>query len=236
MRLSEFGTDISLDITPDMVLRGQGANPVVTAKRRPVLLEYAKLAIEEGMALLSPKIVECTFKVIKTNHNWIFLENNSLIGNRFLRQELGSAQKISLIICTVGCAIDEKVSALYHSDPVLSLAFDGFGIAAIEALNVYACETIGRRAEEEGLYTSLPYSPGMIEWSLEIGQKQIFSILQPEPLIVRLTSSFQMIPKKSTSLVIGIGIGFDQDNRQTCDLCAMRRTCRYKQKGGHRDG
>ncbi len=225
-----FSAVISLDITPDMVLRGQGADPAIITNRKPILLENAKRAIQEGMALLSPKIVERTFEVIKTNHNRIYLENNFLIESRFLARELASARKISFIVCTIGSAIEEKVSALYRLDPVLSLAFDGFGIAAIEALAVYACETVGRRTKEEDLCTtSIPYSPGMIEWPLAKGQSQIFSILQPDPLVVRLTSSFQMIPKKSTSMIIGIGTGFKYNDREACDFCAARQTCRYRQ-------
>ncbi|NPV75489.1 MAG: hypothetical protein HPY59_03850 [Anaerolineae bacterium] len=223
-----FAAAISLDITPEMVLRGQGANPAIITNRKPVLLENAERAIQEGMALLSPKIIERTIEVIKISHDRIYLENNLLIENRFITRELSSAGRISFIICTIGSAIEEKVSALYRSDPVLSLAFDGFGTAAIEALAAFACETVRIRAKEEDLCISIPYSPGMIEWPLEKGQNQIFSILQPDPLVVRLTPSFQMIPKKSMSMIIGIGTGFNHNDRQTCDFCAARQTCRYR--------
>jgi len=222
-------TAISLKITPDMVLRGQGADPVIIANRSPVLLETAKRAVREGMPLLSPKIVEQTFDVIKTNHNHVYLNNNCSIESRFIAQELASACKISFTVCTIGNAIEEKVSSLFRADPVLSLAFDGFGIAAVETLVLYAREIIERKADKEGLCTSIPFSPGMIEWPLEKGQHQIFSILQPDPLIVRLTSSMQMVPQKSTSMIIGIGKYFGPDTRKACDFCAARQTCRYKQ-------
>lgn len=212
-----------------MVLRGQGADPAVIANRSPVLLETANRAVREGMPLLSPKIVEQTFDVTRTTHNSIYLNNNRSIENRFIAQELASACKISLIVCTIGNAIEKKASSLFHADPVLSMAFDGFGIAAVEALAAHAREIIEGKAEKEDLCASISYNPGMIEWPLEKGQRQIFSILQPDPLIVRLTSSMQMVPKKSTSMIIGIGKYFGPDARKACDFCAARQTCRYKQ-------
>ncbi|MCC6147233.1 MAG: hypothetical protein IT308_06655 [Anaerolineaceae bacterium] len=192
------------------------------------MLEYAKRAIEEGSALLKPQVVVRTLMVQKIDHHkCIHLEGGSILENTFLAQQLNLAQKISFIICTIGDAIDEKASALYRLDPVLSFAFDGFGIAAIDIVAAHVCESIGEKANKESLRTSIPYSPGMVRWPLEEGQNKIFSILNPEPTIVRLTPSFQMIPKKSTSMLLGIGANF-KHNQKTCDFCATRETCRFK--------
>ncbi len=218
---------IPINITPEMVLRGQGAVPAIAAKRSPILLEYAKRAIEEGLELLKPQVVESTLTVQKIDHRRIHLEGWLDLESAFLAQQLSSAQKISFFICTIGDAIDEKISKLYRVDPVLSLALDGFGIAAIDVVVTHVCQIVGEKANKEDLCTSIPYNPGMVEWPLKEGQNKIFSILNPEPAIIKLTSSFQMVPKKSTSMVLGIGTNFKHDQK-TCDFCAMRETCRFK--------
>ena len=38
-----------------------------------------------------------------------------------------------------------------------------------------------------------------------------------------------MVPKKSTSLVIGVGPDVEHTG-ETCDYCSMAATCRYRQE------
>jgi hypothetical protein len=51
---------------------------------------------------------------------------------------------------------------LLRDDPVLGFALDGFGSVAVEALGVAICSRLEAQAHEEGSYTSIPLSPGMI--------------------------------------------------------------------------
>ena len=67
----------------------------------------------------------------------------------------------------------------------------------------------------------------MVGWSVEIGQPQIFSNVEAEAIGVTLTDSAQMLPRKSTSLVLGFApTPFELGT--PCDFCALRDTCRYQ--------
>lgn len=219
-------SQIHLDITPDMVLQGQGADPKAIAKRKPFLIETAKNAILEGRQLVRPNVIYRALEIDRISHHTIHLEDGYKIENKVLTQELFSASKIYFIICTIGEDLEKKISSLFSVDPVFSLALDGYGNAALETLVSEACNIIGITAQEKGMNLSIPFSPGIEGWPVQAGQELVFSILNPDPNYVRLTSSFQMIPKKTSSLIIGIGKNFNKD-KNPCDFCPSKNICRY---------
>jgi cobalamin-dependent methionine synthase I len=56
-----------------------------------------------------------------------------------------------------------------------------------------------------GLHTSIPLIPGMNGWPVDVGQPQIFTALDAAIIGVSLNENAQMIPRKSISMVVGIG-------------------------------
>ena len=112
-------------------------------------------------------------------------------------------------------------------DIVLGLAVDGVGSAAVEALANAVCKEIELEAADRGYESTIPLSPGMIGWGVEDGQPLIFGLLDPAEIGVKLTPSYLMVPRKSLSMVMGIGPGINSGER-ICDYCAMRETCRYQ--------
>jgi hypothetical protein len=68
----------------------------------------------------------------------------------------------------------------------------------------------------------------MVGWPVEQGQPQIFDLLNAGEIGVQLTESMMMIPRKSLSLVLGVGRELIAGGR-TCDYCSMKETCRYRE-------
>ena len=137
---------------------------------------------------------------------------------------------MAVIVCTVGGAIESYTSRLFGVDPVLALALDGVGSAAVEALSVNATRHFEALAAARGCGVTVPLSPGMEGWPVEEGQPQLFTLLDAESIGVTLTESSLMLPGKSLSLLIGMGPDVSSQGA-VCDYCAVRATCRYK--GSH---
>ena len=78
-----------------------------------------------------------------------------------------------------------------------------------------------------GLHTSIPLSPGMLGWSVNPGQRQIFAILDTQLIGVRLNTSDMMTPRLSLTQVLGYGDSFNLEG-STCDYCSLKDTCRYQ--------
>jgi hypothetical protein len=227
MRNAQVLQDFLLDIDVDGVLLGQGADPQVLRSRNANLIKVAEKAIETGQSLIRPRVLYREYDVVSYIHGTLKFEDGLFLKGALIGRELGSASRVALALCTIGKKVEERISFLMSDDPVLALALDGYANAAVDLLAETICHQVEETAKQAGLETSLPVSPGLEGWPVEEGQPQIFKILKPDTTLAYLTSGFQIIPRKSTSLVIGMGQKM-RTGAVPCDYCAMRQTCRYR--------
>ena len=216
-----------LDINVDAVLRGQGADPDIIRSRSPRLIDVSEKAIETSLHLLEPQILVEELEVSSYQHEILELENDKKLSGPLVTGHLVGARSVIVAVCTVGSKIDQYASEVMEEDIVLGLAIDGVGSAAVEALANAVCRQIELDAADSEYQTTIPLSPGMIGWDVEIGQPLIFDIMEPAKIGVELTPYHLMVPRKSLSMLIGVGPGINSGER-ICDFCAMRETCRYQ--------
>ena len=221
-------TDWDLKLDVDGVLRGQGADPAAIRARSPHLVETAEQALDEARPLLQPQVLFERFPVEALRHEKLQLKGGGSLQGSLIAQHLGQAHEVIVLLCTTGTALENLVSAAMSGDQMLyGLALDGVGSAAVEALANQACRRFELEAEAQSYQTSIPLSPGMMGWSVAEGQPQIFNLIDAAAIGVTLTGSSIMVPRKSLSMVIGVGEAISIAGR-TCDYCAMKDTCRYQ--------
>lgn len=223
-------SDLKLDA--DAVLRGQGADPQIVRGRKPRLVEIADQALQGSLFLLEPHVFLRKLPVRSLRHEKLELEDGFSIKGAWISKLLAPAESIYAIICTVGQRIETEASRNMDTDMLMGLALDGVGSAGVEALATLVCKQVEDQAAKAGLQTSVPLSPGMINWSVEEGQPVIFGILSEINHQVELTPSFLMRPRKSLSMLLGVGKDLGIQG-STCDYCAMQGTCKYHGKEGH---
>jgi hypothetical protein len=216
-----------LDFDVDAVLRGQGADPKAIRERSPRLVDLAERALEEGISLLEPSTLFRELNVETLRHERLILDDGSTLSGTLIAEHLGPADRVISILCTVGEALEVHAGEVSQENIVYGLALDGVGSAAVEALANAACKHFEDQAVELGYQSSIPLSPGMVGWPVEKGQPEIFEILDPERINVHLTEYGIMRPRKSLTMVLGLGPRMKTGGR-TCDFCAMRETCRYQ--------
>jgi len=212
-----------MQLTVDQVLRAQGADPDVIRSRRPNLVKTTEQAIIMGQALLKPLVLYEKYEVKGFTHERLELMQHSSdhrkhhLSGQLIAQHLARAQEILVMLCTIGSELDNSVSSLFNVDPMIALALDGVGSAAVEMLAIQASNHFENLMKNDGLNTTMPLNPGMVGWSVELGQPEIFSLLDCEEINVSLTDSWMMVPNKSLSLVMGIGK----------DVSAYGTSCEY---------
>lgn len=224
----ELQQNLDLVFDVDAVLRGQGADAAVLRARRPALVEIAERARQESLSLLVPKVVYQEYAVTGVQHEQLILAGDRRIKSKLLASQLATASQVIILLATIGEQLEQQVSRIWDDDVVYALALEGAGSGAVEALANAACQYFERQAAEQGLQASIPFSPGMVDWPVDDGQPQIFNLLGEEGSIVSLTTSFIMLPRKSLTMVMGLGASLDSSGR-TCDFCTMRATCRYQE-------
>ena len=222
-----------IQLTVDQVLRAQGADPDVIRSRRPNLVKTTEQAIIMGQALLKPLVLYEKYEVKGFTHERLELIQHSSdhgkhhLSGQLIAQHLARAQEILVMLCTIGSELDNSVSSLFNVDPMVALALDGVGSAAVEMLAIQASNHFENLVKNDGLNTSVPLIPGMVGWSVELGQPEIFSLLDCEEINVSLTDSWMMVPNKSLSLVMGIGKDVSAYGT-SCEYCTLKGICNYQ--------
>jgi hypothetical protein len=218
-----------LKLEVDDVLRGQGSDPAKVRARNPSLVPVAEQAIHEGLFLIQPMVTYKEYRLQAVRHVRLELQGGDYLAGKLVAQHLAQAQIVIVIVCTIGDRLEKRASEAWSSDMLYGLALDGVGSAAVECLANAACQYFTQQAAAQGMQATIPISPGMIDWSVEEGQPQIFRLLAGEQTGVELTPSFMMTPRKSESMVLGIGPHVNAVGR-ACDFCNMRQNCRYQDR------
>jgi hypothetical protein len=218
---------IEIDIGIDQVLRAQGADPEVIRSRSPQLISVAEKALQLGFPLLEPKVLYKRLKIDTIKHETIRLENGGRLSGSLIAQHLAPAEEVIMILCTVGFPLEEQSAKVVKTDPPVGLALEGVGSAGVEALANAVCYHFEKSVEEKGWCATIPLNPGMTGWPIEKGQNEIFSLLDAEEIGITLTASYLMLPRKSLSMVIGIGEDIHTEGT-ACDYCSMKETCQYQ--------
>jgi hypothetical protein len=216
-----------LNMTVDGVMRGQGADPDIIRTRSPKLIEIATEALHDSINRLKPRVLHEVFQVTGLTHEKMILDSGKYLSGALVTSHLVGAQQIVVVVCTVGSDIDQYAVEIMEEDLVRGLAVDGVGSAAVEALANAVCREIELEGASRGQQSTIPLSPGMIGWSVEQGQPCIFDLVDPQQIGVKLTPHQLMIPRKSLSMIIGLGPTIATGAR-ICDYCLMRETCRYQ--------
>jgi hypothetical protein len=219
-------SDWNFTLKADDVLRGQGANPEIFRTDKPLLMAAAKRARSEGLGLIHPAALTKDVVVHSHRHECIFLEGGGKLTGPLVTRHLAGAQRVLLSICTIGAELERAVIHFLGEDPLYALALDGLGNAAVESLAQQVCGRIEDQILVKGVQASTPLSPGSPEWPVEVGQPQIFALLDPSEAGISLTSGGMMLPKKSMSFVVGLGTKMSQSN--LCEVCNLKETCRYQ--------
>ncbi|MEJ5224245.1 MAG: hypothetical protein WHV44_07295, partial [Anaerolineales bacterium] len=208
--------------------RGQGADPQVIRARRPRLAQLAEHTLRDALPLAAPVAAYQRLGVKKVLHDVVILENGGKLSGPLVARMLAPARAVIAAVCTIGPALETLSLQALESDPPLSLALYGVGSAAVEALSRAVCRHFGEQAAAQGWQSTAPLSPGLEGWPLAAGQAEIFALVPEAAQIgVTLLPSSVMLPRKSVSLVIGLGPGVDAQST-VCDFCAARQACRHR--------
>ncbi|MBN2026626.1 MAG: hypothetical protein JW854_07710 [Actinobacteria bacterium] len=225
--------DIPLEIREDELLsrQGMGEHSGRRAGMRERVLEL--LHEVEGSGLLQPSMVFEIYPVARMEDEVLELEGGATLRGRLLPAALEGARELALLVCTIGPGVEEESTACFSRNKSLrGLLMDGIGSAAVDALARQCCLIIMERASTRGYETSGPLSPGMPGFPLS-EQRPLFELVPAAEIGVSLMESGIMSPRKSESLVIGMGPEMATWTREElCAHCPLRQTCPYRIETG----
>lgn len=221
--------DIRLSLKTEELLRREG------------IKDYSKLAPEikslirelltsvNNKHLLVPAVAYEIYSVTKVDHHQLCLEANATLHGSLLPSLLPEAKQLAVAVCTIGPKLEEEVADYFRrKKPLQALLLDGIGSAAVDSLTQEFCKLMVREASSRGYQVSSPLSPGVPDFPIS-EQGQMFKLVPGEEVGVSLTPSGMMVPYKSVSMVIGMGLNMPTwTQAEICARCSLQKTCPYK--------
>jgi len=221
--------DIPLSLKTQDVLRREGfrGNFKVRPKIKSLILEL--LASVENAHLLEPAIAYEVYPITEMTSSQVSLEGNSVVHGSLLPSIFPEAKELVIVVCTIGPKLEKQVTDYSNGGETLrGMLLDGIGSAVVDTLAQEACKFMAGEASSRGYQASSPINPGMPGLAIT-EQWQLLKMVPAREIGVSLTSSGIMVPRKSTSMVIGIGPQMTTwTQAEVCAHCSLRKTCPYR--------
>jgi len=221
--------DISLSLKTKDVLRWQGFRG--RSKVRPEIetLIRGLLAGLKKARLLEPAVAYEYYTVRTMNGSQISLEGDKTLHGPLLPAIFTEAKELVIVVCTIGPKLEKQVTDYSKNGAALKgMTLDGIGSAAVDKLVSEVLRLIGSEVSSRGYEISSPVGPGMPGFPLT-EQWQLLELVPAGEIGVSLTSLGIMVPRKSVSMVIGIGPQMTRwTQTEVCARCSLRETCHYK--------
>jgi hypothetical protein len=216
-------TDFQVSLEAAHILEGQGIPP---AQASASLVAGAQEVLGEAQALIVPAALYTILPVNDFEHKQVTLENGTTLNGSLVARALAGATQVAIAVCTIGPALDERMSALFAAgDSLQAVALEGAGVAAIRQVSMQVGVRICDAATARGLSVGMRASPGQEGWSIQ-QQRLIFGLVPTQEIGVQLTPSCLMLPQKSVSWVMGLGPEMRADS-VPCDFCSKRERCQW---------
>ncbi|MDD3031294.1 MAG: vitamin B12 dependent-methionine synthase activation domain-containing protein [Atribacterota bacterium] len=220
----EIIENIRLRIDKEEVLRYLGCFKKEASDINPLIIKLTREEIAQAYSLIEPKGIYDFVKVKQfcLGSGKILLSNKqSLQFDNKLVEQLADIKYAVFCIVSVGHFLEDKISEYFSSgEAPKAMALDAAGTVAIRNFRDCMCKLIRQKAEDMGLKVIGSFSPGEEGWTID-QQKTIFQIIPADKIGVNITDSYMMVPKKSLSFMIGIGIKpkIFKNKENSCKTC-----------------
>lgn len=221
--------DIPLRLKTSEVLRRQGIGEHLRLQPEIMVILRELVATVNDDRLLEPAIAFEIHSITEMRHDQLCLEGNAALHSPLLPSVLREAKELVVVVCTIGPRLEEEVTECFNKkEPLRGLLLDGIGSAAVDSLTQEVCKLMMREASSRGYQASSPLSPGMPGFPIT-EQWQMLNLVPAGEIGVSLTPIGMMMPRKSISMVIGMGSEMPTwTQAEVCARCNLRKTCPYK--------
>jgi hypothetical protein len=221
--------DIPLSLKTREVLRRQGLGGGAKVRPEIKLLIRELLASVKKSRLLEPAVAYEYYTVSSMNDSQISLEGNKAINGPQLPAIFPEAKELAVLLCTIGPRLEKQVTDYSKSGEAMrGMILDGIGSTAVDMTALEVFRRLASEVSSRGYEISSPVNPGMPGFPLT-EQWNLLGLANADKIGVRLTSSGVLVPRKSTSMVMGIGPQMTRwTQAEVCARCSLRETCHYK--------
>jgi hypothetical protein len=156
--------------------------------------------------LLEPAIAYQINTITELRRRQPPLEGKPTVHDSLLSSVLHRPRELAVTLCTIGPRLERQVTdCTSQSEPLRGVLLDGIGSTAVDSLTEDVYKLIAEEASSRGYDVSDPINAGMPGLPIS-RQWQLLKLVPAEEIAVSLTSSEITVPRKSVSIVIGVGL------------------------------
>ncbi len=228
---------IALDLDTSEVLRRAGVrqppgpSPAIADALRDLMAQV------KSRDLLRPALAYETYAIAEVWPGHVRLEGDVVLRGGRLASDLMGAQELAAAVVTIGNEMEQEASRCFgDGEPLRGLLLDAIGSAAVDRLVQDATKLLADAAADKGYEATCPVSPGHPGFPLS-EQRAVFGLAPAGDIGVHLTDSGMMLPQKSASLVIGLGLHMaGRGTPRGCAHCNLSHSCAQRRPTLTRDG
>lgn len=221
--------DIPFTLNKKDVIRGLGMGSTLSVRPEIDRLIDTVLQDEEVRKLIRP-VFACAFHNIRQmESDHCCLEGDVVLHGEIIPRLFARAEKLAVAVATIGPALETAVSECFQQgNRLYGLILDAIGSATAENMIFAIHAIINREAASGGATASSPVCPGGVNWPIT-EQFKLFQLAPADEIGVHLTATAMMTPRKSLSLVMGLGENMPQwSAAERCDRCSNGGKCPYR--------
>jgi len=212
---------IDIDIDRNSVCKYLGYRDDVepSARIASLLDEY----IERARHLTEPSYSYIISNIERVEGSRALVKSRIVFKSEVVARLLERCEKVAVFILTIGSRLEEMVGWLADSGLIVeAYVLDAIGSSVAESLADIVQSKIGDLALAQGLCISRRFSPGYCDWDIN-QQRVLFRAMDGDSSGVCLSKECMMMPQKSISGIIGIGL-CDQgvESFNPCESCNKR--------------
>lgn len=158
----------------------------------------------------------------------VSLEENAVvleglrIKSRNLRRSLDGCGRAIIFAATAGVQPDRMIERYRLLSPARAAVLDAVGSAAVEAWCNQLCEQWRAEFDSAGLLLRPRFSPGYGDFPIDVQSRLLALLDAPRHAGISLTDASMMLPSKSVSALVGLGVQGCTSAGQDCERCNMR--------------
>jgi len=221
--------DIPLRLKTSEVLRRQRLGRGAKVRPEIKFLIRELLASLKKSSLLEPAVAYEYYTVRSMTGSQISLDGDKAINGPLLPAIFPEAKELAVLLCTIGPRLEGQAADYFNQgEPLRGTLLDGIGSTAVDVVTPEVLRRLSTEVSSRGYEISSPVNPGMPGLPLT-EQWNLLGLVNADEIGVSLTASGVLVPRKSTSMVVGIGPKMTRwTQAEVCARCSLRETCHYK--------
>ncbi len=179
--------------------------------------------IENYHDFLSPSYSYKIRDIISVEGNRIDLGDSIILESKIIGKLLGKCEKVAVFALTIGNYLEDLVAHLADNGLIVqATVLDAIGSGTAEELAATVEDRVKVITTAEGMVISRRFSPGYCDWKVS-QQRMVFRALGEDTAGVKLNKNMLMLPQKSISGIIGIGLpGREIEQYNPCQTCSKK--------------